>query len=243
MTDSRFNHISGSPYSFTSSQFWCPTCRRSFSQLNLGSSHVNCPRCDSLSEEVHSTPSTGSNQTGPNSLNTSFGNSNSWEDITDNQSNVSQFHETVTSENIPDDFNNNISEEPMNTNNANNNDSQQPRTRPAMSFADIFLLAGAGVPVLLIDPETRHIMIIEFFEANPNGNGAPPASQEELEKLEEFKYVPKGMEIEESCPICMDSYKEEDTLVRLHCKHDYHKECVVKWLTQHNACPMCRQTI
>lgn len=44
-----------------------------------------------------------------------------------------------------------------------------------------------------------------------------------------------------SCPICLDSFKDNEPLRKLPCCHMYHLECIDPWLTKHcNNCPLCR---
>ncbi|XP_062230848.1 probable E3 ubiquitin-protein ligase RHG1A [Phragmites australis] len=43
-----------------------------------------------------------------------------------------------------------------------------------------------------------------------------------------------------SCIICLEEYKLEDSLGRLRCGHDFHADCVKKWLQVKNACPVCK---
>ena len=47
-----------------------------------------------------------------------------------------------------------------------------------------------------------------------------------------------------SCPICFEPYKENDkicsTKIDSDCKHQFHKACMVKWLLDHDDCPLCR---
>ncbi|XP_004363799.2 hypothetical protein CAOG_02960 [Capsaspora owczarzaki ATCC 30864] len=46
---------------------------------------------------------------------------------------------------------------------------------------------------------------------------------------------------EETCVICLDDFKEGDTLRCLPCSHDFHQNCVDQWLlTKNRACPLCR---
>jgi len=48
----------------------------------------------------------------------------------------------------------------------------------------------------------------------------------------------------ESCVICMEEYKEGEEIKLLPCGHEYHTECVSKWLREHNRnCPTCRHDI
>lgn len=50
------------------------------------------------------------------------------------------------------------------------------------------------------------------------------------------------------CVVCQDNLireKEEDekiAIARLGCGHDYHAECIKRWLLQKNSCPICKST-
>ena len=42
------------------------------------------------------------------------------------------------------------------------------------------------------------------------------------------------------CSICIAKFKVGDEIVRLKCKHHFHKACVVPWFKDNNTCPNCR---
>ena len=43
------------------------------------------------------------------------------------------------------------------------------------------------------------------------------------------------------CSICLSKiYKQK---IKLKCNHFYHKECIEKWFTKNNSCPVCRKEI
>ena len=44
----------------------------------------------------------------------------------------------------------------------------------------------------------------------------------------------------EDCSICLKVPKEKDIINKLPCKHIFHKECIVEWLSKINTCPLCR---
>ncbi|KAJ0249277.1 hypothetical protein HA466_0148010 [Hirschfeldia incana] len=44
----------------------------------------------------------------------------------------------------------------------------------------------------------------------------------------------------DSCTICQENYKNRDKIVTLDCKHEYHPECLEKWLVIKNLCPICK---
>ncbi|KAK9688835.1 hypothetical protein RND81_09G014500 [Saponaria officinalis] len=44
----------------------------------------------------------------------------------------------------------------------------------------------------------------------------------------------------DSCIICQDEYEDRDKLGTLECGHEYHAECLKKWLLVKNVCPICK---
>lgn len=42
------------------------------------------------------------------------------------------------------------------------------------------------------------------------------------------------------CVICQGEYEKDELIGGLHCRHEYHVNCVTKWLQQHNSCPICK---
>ncbi|XP_078509678.1 E3 ubiquitin-protein ligase RNF130 isoform X3 [Lissotriton helveticus] len=45
------------------------------------------------------------------------------------------------------------------------------------------------------------------------------------------------------CAVCIESYKQNDVVRVLPCKHVFHKGCVDPWLSEHCTCPMCKLNI
>ena len=51
---------------------------------------------------------------------------------------------------------------------------------------------------------------------------------------------------ENACIICMETYKEDDTITRLRChnNHFFHTNCIESWIRRGgNACPVCKVPI
>ena len=116
--------------------------------------------------------------------------------------------------------------------------------------------------------ETRHIISIDFSdENNPimiervrQSNGTNTIEYErrqqltrsQLSKLKISKIncndlnpvlVKKEDIFTDLCSICLDDYKEGETIIKLNCNHIYHKKCLEKWLLKNKTCPCCKTEI
>lgn len=49
--------------------------------------------------------------------------------------------------------------------------------------------------------------------------------------------------VERECLICICSFAEGETILRLPCQHSYHADCARKWLALQKTCPACRTQI
>ena len=125
-----------------------------------------------------------------------------------------------------------------NVNNAENQaqgqQGQEGHHRPFNPFE--FLLQS------LLDPSGLDRIIEEFIRNDPNIYGPPPASEENISKLEEFDYDAEKYK-NSQCSVCQEEYTKEDKCLALPCKHDYHKNCITEWLKLHDSCPICRKPI
>lgn len=74
------------------------------------------------------------------------------------------------------------------------------------------------------------------------GNVNTGLTEENISKCMKQKiYVTEdGQPDAEPCCICQEEYKNGDDLGGLECGHDFHTSCIKKWLSQKNACPVCK---
>ena len=63
-----------------------------------------------------------------------------------------------------------------------------------------------------------------------------------IESLQE-----KDKMFNDSCIICLENFSankkqliKHDKIVFLECKHIFHERCIIKWLKDHDKCPICR---
>ena len=45
------------------------------------------------------------------------------------------------------------------------------------------------------------------------------------------------------CPVCFEAYEAGQQVTKLPCGHRFHVDCVCRWLTTHNSCPVCRKSV
>lgn len=43
------------------------------------------------------------------------------------------------------------------------------------------------------------------------------------------------------CPICYNALAFFDVISELTCKHKFHNDCIIKWISKNNSCPLCRK--
>lgn len=45
---------------------------------------------------------------------------------------------------------------------------------------------------------------------------------------------------DDTCPICLEEMKDDGLTIITKCGHEFHRECLDKWLPKENSCPLCR---
>jgi hypothetical protein len=46
----------------------------------------------------------------------------------------------------------------------------------------------------------------------------------------------------ENCGVCLNSAVGEK-IMRLPCKHEFHRACIIPWLRRNNSCPLCKAVV
>ena len=71
-------------------------------------------------------------------------------------------------------------------------------------------------------------------------------SKSDFDKLEKIKIQNDNLNefLNLQCNICMEEYKINDHVIKLKCKHLFHKECIKDWLCKEKiSCPVCRMDV
>lgn len=97
-------------------------------------------------------------------------------------------------------------------------------------------LMGSGFHMLL-----RQLSQIDLTILNRPEN--PPASKAAIESMPVIEISETHTSAEDHCAVCKEEFEIGTTARELPCKHIYHQDCIIPWLTSRNSCPVCRQEL
>ncbi|GMH19655.1 hypothetical protein Nepgr_021496 [Nepenthes gracilis] len=79
------------------------------------------------------------------------------------------------------------------------------------------------------------------------GSESKGLSENDISSLPSFKYRTGGLFSKkvktDGCVICCEPYENRQYLTTLPCAHQYHKECINRWLRQNKHCPVCKEEV
>ena len=111
---------------------------------------------------------------------------------------------------------------------------REPTSRP--TFRNVFAQLAMNIIErgMIREAEARSL------EEN---NKVVVATEEQMESLGNYQRVTKEEVSEDNtCCICLASYKQGEGKRILGCNHEFHKKCIDKWLTTSKTeCPICRK--
>ncbi|XP_020690038.1 probable E3 ubiquitin-protein ligase RHC1A [Dendrobium catenatum] len=73
--------------------------------------------------------------------------------------------------------------------------------------------------------------------------GPPPASRSSIHAMPSVKISRRHLRGDSHCAVCKERFELGSEAREMPCKHLYHSDCIIPWLTQHNSCPVCRQEL
>ena len=82
-----------------------------------------------------------------------------------------------------------------------------------------------------------------IFNNDNNRYGSPPASKNEIQKLNKYILTKEKLNEfggENTCSVCKEDFDIGNKIMDLPCNHYFHEECIMPWLNQHDSCPICR---
>jgi E3 ubiquitin-protein ligase RNF115/126 len=129
------------------------------------------------------------------------------------------------------------------------------RTRPDNTGTNSFELyyddgAGSGLRPL---PDSMSDFLMgsgferlldQLAQIEANGLGRvyenPPASKSSIESMPTLSISSQHVVSDSHCAVCKDRFELGMEVREMPCKHIYHQDCILPWLSIRNSCPVCR---
>ncbi|XP_068635859.1 probable E3 ubiquitin-protein ligase RHC2A [Aristolochia californica] len=89
-------------------------------------------------------------------------------------------------------------------------------------------------------------LLDQLAQIEVNGVGRcehPPASKAAVESMPTVEIVASHIVTESHCAVCKDPFELGSEAREMPCKHIYHSECILPWLSMRNSCPVCRHEL
>ncbi|EXC10702.1 E3 ubiquitin-protein ligase RING1 [Morus notabilis] len=107
--------------------------------------------------------------------------------------------------------------------------------RPLPASMSEFLL-GSGMDRLL--EQLAQIEVAGF--GRPEN---PPASKSAIESMPTIEIADSHVSLESHCAVCKEAFELGSEAREMPCKHIYHSDCILPWLSLRNSCPVCRHEL
>lgn len=113
---------------------------------------------------------------------------------------------------------------------------------------------GAGSGLRPLPPSMSEFLLGSGFDRlleqlsqiEINGIGRceqPPASKAAIESMPTIEIDDSHVTNEPHCAVCKEAFELGTEAREMPCKHIYHSDCILPWLTLHNSCPVCRHEL
>ncbi|KAK8651181.1 hypothetical protein V6N13_140793 [Hibiscus sabdariffa] len=107
--------------------------------------------------------------------------------------------------------------------------------RPLPASMSEFLM-GSGFDRLLEQLSQLEVNGVGRFEQ-------PPASKAAIESMTVIKITCVHVSTESHCAVCKEQFELDCEAREMPCKHIYHSDCILPWLSIRNSCPVCRHEL
>ncbi|XP_058109579.1 E3 ubiquitin-protein ligase RDUF1-like [Magnolia sinica] len=89
-------------------------------------------------------------------------------------------------------------------------------------------------------------LLDQLAQIEINGVGRcehPPASKAAVESMPTIEIVDSHVVTESHCAVCKEPFELGSEAREMPCKHIYHSDCILPWLSLRNSCPVCRHEL
>ncbi|CAN4102281.1 unnamed protein product [Withania somnifera] len=89
-------------------------------------------------------------------------------------------------------------------------------------------------------------LLDQLTQIEVNGFGRPenpPASKSAIESMPVIQIASAHVTTETHCAVCKEPFDLGSEAREMPCKHIYHSDCILPWLSLRNSCPVCRHEL
>lgn len=89
-------------------------------------------------------------------------------------------------------------------------------------------------------------LLDQLAQIEINGFGRPenpPASKSAIESMPTIQIVSTHINSDSHCAVCKEAFVLGSEAREMPCKHIYHPDCILPWLSLRNSCPVCRHEL
>ncbi|XP_015080109.1 E3 ubiquitin-protein ligase RDUF2 [Solanum pennellii] len=89
-------------------------------------------------------------------------------------------------------------------------------------------------------------LLDQLAQIEVNGFGRPenpPASKSAIESMPIIQIASNHVNSETHCAVCKEAFDLGSEAREMPCKHIYHSDCILPWLSLRNSCPVCRHEL
>lgn len=70
-----------------------------------------------------------------------------------------------------------------------------------------------------------------------------PASKAAIDSMPTIEIIDHHISVESHCAVCKEAFELGNEAREMPCKHLYHQDCIMPWLSLKNSCPVCRHEL
>ncbi|XP_023512263.1 E3 ubiquitin-protein ligase RDUF2-like [Cucurbita pepo subsp. pepo] len=89
-------------------------------------------------------------------------------------------------------------------------------------------------------------LLEQLAQLEINGLGRsenPPASKAAVESMPTIEILESHVGSDSHCAVCKEAFEIGTEAREMPCKHIYHSDCIIPWLSMRNSCPVCRHEL
>lgn len=86
-------------------------------------------------------------------------------------------------------------------------------------------------------------LLDQLLQLEISGPDHPPASKAAIESMPVVTIGTGHVSTESHCAVCKEPFRLHSEARQMPCRHIYHADCILPWLSLRNSCPVCRHQL